>query len=503
MKRISNFKDFVNESYISKALKTAKDWASSFIKNLQDGIIRLIPSGMKAGKPVAVLFDGDNGSISDQLLNFYKGTPYAEKIEEAKVPLEYPRKDDVLNVGVDELKKMLKTRMKAVIRANGDEKAILDIKPFFIYGAPGIGKTMIVAQVLDELKEELSLPHGLNLHCVDGEFAEPVDFAGVPSVVDIEGPSEQSPFGKGVTRSNVSVNLLPADNGPGDAGGIIFIDEINRMDKEVVKVFMKLAQSRRLGASYTIPPKWYIVAAGNRKEDDPTTVKDLGTALRDRFSIVNYVPSTKSWTKHVTESPKLKNVVLPELIDFFEFTDDYFHNLDPSKGLAKFPTPRAWVDASFGLKQRMEELEEEGVTKISPDEIRKMFQLEVGSEAAGAFVDFYNLVSEINIKDVIKVFTEAKTAPLPKRGGGACGYDAMHTHAWICAIIKKSKELEITESLVRNFIDYLLRLNCPEFGNAALSSFTKTHMNIIKKNPEMVDMVTDLGDQWSADIDFE
>jgi len=503
MKRISNFNQFVNESYLSKAMQTVKNWASSFMKSLQDGLVRMIPSGLKAGKPVAVLFDGEKGPIADQLLKFYKGTPYAEAIEEAKVPMEYPRQDDVLNVDVNELKKMLKTRLKAVLRAKGDEKEVLTIKPFFIFGAPGIGKTMIVAQVLDELSEELGLPHRLNLHNVDGEFAEPVDFAGVPSVVDVEQPSAESPYGKGVTRSNVSVNLLPADNGPGDAGGIIFIDEINRMDKEVVKVFMKLAQSRRLGASYTIPPKWYIVAAGNRREDDPSTVKDLGTALRDRFSVVNYVPSTKSWIKYVSSDPKLKTVVLPELVDFFEFSEDYFHNLDPSKGLVKFPTPRAWVDASYGLKRRMEELEEEGKGSVTMDEIKKLFQLEVGADAAQAFVDFYRLVSEINIKDVVKVFEDPENAPLPKKmSAGGRSYDPAHAHAWICAVIKKSRELQITTKEVKNFTDYLIRMGSPELGAAALTSFTKSHPEL-RKNPEAIEILAELAEEWSADVDLE
>ena len=83
-------------------------------------------------------------------------------------------------------------------------------------------------------------------------------------------------------------------------------------------------------------------------------------------------------------------------MDFFEFSEDYFHNLDPAKQLVKFPTPRAWVDASWGIKRRMEELEEEGKEKISLPEIKKLFQLEVGADAAQAFVDFYKLVSSLS-----------------------------------------------------------------------------------------------------------
>ena len=78
---------------------------------------------------------------------------------------------------------MLKTRLKAVQKAGGDEKEILTVKPFFIFGAPGIGKTMIVAQVLDELSKELSLSHPLNLHNVDGEYFIP--FPSMPNKKDI------------------------------------------------------------------------------------------------------------------------------------------------------------------------------------------------------------------------------------------------------------------------------------------------------------------------------
>jgi len=92
MKRISNFKEFVNESYVANAMKKVKDWATSFVKNIQDGLIRIIPSGPKAGKPVAVLFDGAKGSIADQLASFYEGTPYAEVVKKPKFLWNIPER---------------------------------------------------------------------------------------------------------------------------------------------------------------------------------------------------------------------------------------------------------------------------------------------------------------------------------------------------------------------------------------------------------------------------
>jgi hypothetical protein len=194
MKRIYNFNEFVNEGYLERIGSKISGWMQSLKTAIKNGLVRLIPSGSKAGKPMAVAFDPDKGSIERQLLDFFAGTPYAEMANEAQVPLTYPRSEDVLDVKEPELKKMIKTRLKAVLKAGeeGNNQGVLDVKPIFIFGAPGIGKTQIVAQVCDELGKEM-YGKPLNLAFVDGEFAEPVDFAGVPSVVDVSSPSEEDP----------------------------------------------------------------------------------------------------------------------------------------------------------------------------------------------------------------------------------------------------------------------------------------------------------------------
>lgn len=516
MKRIYNFNEFINEGYLEKIGSKVSSWMQSLKTAIKDGLVKLIPSGSKAGKPMAVAFDPDKGSIEAQLLDFFEGTPYAEMAmdaNEAQVPLNYPKSQDVLDVKEPELKKMIKTRLRAVLKA-GEEgnsegvslgkapQGVLDVKPIFIFGAPGIGKTQIVAQVCDELGQEL-YGKPLNLAFVDGEFAEPVDFAGVPSVVDVDEPSEKDPYGRGITRSNISVNLLPADNGKGDMGGILFIDELNRMPAEVIKVFMKLAQSRRLGQNYTIPSKWYIVAAGNRQEDDPREVKQMGTALRDRFSVVNFVPTVGGWRKFI-EGGRLKDMVIPELIDFLEFQQEYFHNLDPSKQLIKYPTPRAWTDAAIGLKRVLDELESEGVTQITDQELINNFQMEVGYDAAAAFVDFYKVAKDIPVKDLMLPFTNPEKAPLPddKKDPKSGRPRADYAHALLSAIIRKSKESTLTDKEVCNFANYLQRVNSPEWGNAAISNLFKEH-TYLRKDGKAVQCIGPLAGKWGAELGAE
>jgi len=499
MKKISTFNEFVSEGLLAntkKFLKTSKEKVENFIN-------RMITSGDKAGTPAAVCFDSSKGSIEDQLLKHFKGTPYAEgEANEAKVPLEWPKSGDVLNMKESELKSELKSRLKRVLREGekGNKEGVLDVKPIFIFGSPGIGKTQIVAQVCDELGKEL-YNDPLTLHFIDGEFAEPVDFAGVPSVIDIEAPSEEFPYGKGITRSNVSVNLLPNTNGKNGLGGIIFIDELNRMPSEVIKIFMKLVQSRRLGESYQIPLKWYIVAAGNRPEDDPREIKNLGNALRDRFTIVNFVPDVQSWKKHILGS-RLKDVVVPELIDFLEFQGDYFHDLDPAKQLAKYPTPRAWVDSSVSLKRALDELEDKGIKEISEDRLLKIFQMEVGFNAASAFVDFYKIAKSIPVKDLELPFTDPEKAPLPSDLKGKDKNRPDYEHALFSAITRKSMEKKLGAKEICNFVKYLKRLKSPEWGNSLLSNLIK-YNPYIRKDRESMICISEIGDIWGKDLDTD
>jgi hypothetical protein len=514
MRRISNFEQFVNEGYLQKIGSTISKWAKSIKDAVKSGLARLIPSGPKKGLPVYMFFSGDDGSILDQVNSFYAGTEFSKmnnletgpSVDEAKVPLSYPVEDDVLNSNEKEIKADIKRNLRALLKAaeiedpESRDEAIKDIKPYFIFGAPGIGKTQIVAQVCDELGKEL-YGKRLHLHNVDGENAEPVDFSGVPKVIDIEAPSEENPVGRGVTRSNVSADQLPFDNGPGDRGGIIFIDELNRMPDQVIKIFMKLAQSRRLGQGYNIPSKWYIVAAGNRKADDPREVKELGTALRDRFEIVNFVPTPAGWRSYI-EGGRLKDIVLPELMDFIDFDSEWFHNLDPAVKKSKFPTPRAWVDASFALKRRLDELQAEAKSKgkelntIPDDVIIREFTKSVGKDAAVAFLNFYKVAKDIPVKDLVYPFTDPEKAPDPYAKGKN---RADYIHALFSAVLRKSTEMQLTSKEVCNYAQWLRKINDPEWGASCIASIMKLHP-YLKKDSTSIRCLAPLADQWQADL---
>lgn len=111
MKKIYNFKEFVNESYnvdegiLSNIGSKISQWAKQLMTAVKNGIIRMISSGPKKGLPAYVLFNSDEGSITNQVEKFYRGTPYYDMnninnpsaANEAVIPLEWDRADDVPN----------------------------------------------------------------------------------------------------------------------------------------------------------------------------------------------------------------------------------------------------------------------------------------------------------------------------------------------------------------------------------------------------------------------
>jgi hypothetical protein len=516
MKKIKNFHEFVNESYIQDLGKKVSSWAKSFKDAVKSGLVRLIKSGPKKGKPAYMVFSGDDGSIEDQVIKFFSGTEWAnmdslanptltESSSEDSISLKWPVPDDVPDVDADYIKNEIKMRMRDVLETaerekdlpDGQKSGIFDIKPIFIFGAPGIGKTHMVAQVCDELGKEI-YGSPLNLEWVDGESSEPSDFAGVPKVIDVEEPSEQFPAGRGVTRMNPTIDMLPSDNGPSDKGGIIFIDEMNRMPENVINIFMKLAQSRRIGKSYKIPDKWFIVAAGNRKVDDPSKVKDLGKALAERFDKFNYVPDIKSYKKHI-ESSRLKEVVPPELLDFIDFMPTFFHKMSPGSKKMAAPTPRGWTDASFNIKRLEKESARTGVP-ITDKSLHLAISAAVGGEAAAEFIKFYRLAKQIPIKDLILPYTDPEKAPSPIKSG-----DPSYTYALIGAVVRKSQDIDMDVLKVCNLMKWIANHTTgtsADWGAAALSKFLGLNP-WVKKDVKAIQCVAPLSDKFEQELDID
>jgi hypothetical protein len=406
-KRILDFKQFVNESYqinegiistITSFLKRATGWVASIYKAIKDGNVPQKSSGPDAGKPAIMIFDPQNGSIVDQMKDFYVSYNQTE-INEAKIPLEYTGEDQsVRNVSAEQIKNDVIKLYKSKLRGGR-------AKPIFIYGAPGIGKTQIVGQAADEL--------GVKLIPMDLQFMNPEDFLGIPKAFDIRQPKIEGGVlvdpGAGFTRANPP-RLLPPDNGPEGKGGIIFMDEMNRANKVTLNSIMQFVQMGRIG-DYQLPDKWVIVAAGNRPEE-AEGVADFDFALADRFTIKNYLPTVEKWAAWAEKNEK----ILPELVTFLTFYPEWFHHLDTEKKVLNYPTPRSWTDGALILRDEIIDSGAKSWRDVPITEIYNIFYDQVGPEGASKFTDYLGVIAKLSNQDIQMILNDPMNAKMVEEG---------------------------------------------------------------------------------------
>ena len=142
-----------------------------------------------------------------------------------------------------------------------DQKQLMDVllnvatvRPVFIWGAPGIGKSAIVRQFAADV----------GLECVSllGSQLAPEDIIGVPQIVE-----ERSIF-------------CPPRSIAREEPYCLFLDELNACSHEVQKAFYSLILERRIG-EYHLPDGSIVIGAGNRAQDNAIT-RPMSSALVSR-----------------------------------------------------------------------------------------------------------------------------------------------------------------------------------------------------------------------------
>lgn len=189
------------------------------------------------------------------------------------------------------------------------------VRPVFIWGAPGIGKSSLV----HKFAAEVGLP------CVSllGSQLAPEDLIGVPQIV--EGVSRFFPPGI-IARSD---------------SYCLFLDELNASSYEIQKAFYSLINERRIG-EYELPKGSVVIGAGNRAQDS-AIVKPMPSALLNRMVHVHLKAAFRDWL----EWARAANIH-PLVLDYLQTRPDHLWS-EPPKHEETFSTPRTWHILSDAL----------------------------------------------------------------------------------------------------------------------------------------------------------
>jgi hypothetical protein len=231
--------------------------------------------------------------------------------------------------------------------------------PVYLHSAPGLGKSDCLRQLAHERKAGfIDLRVGTML---------PEDLTGIP-VPDLE------------KRIAVWLRATFWPNEERDgATGIIAFDELSDASKNLQSCIYRVVLDRQIG-DYKIPPGWWPVAAGNRREDK-AAAQSISTALANRFAHVHVRADFDCWKIWANQ-----NDIDPMLVGFLSFRSHLLHSMEGADLLA-FPTPRSWAKASkvFGI----------------PDKRFRLLSGIVGEGAAAEVEAYFKVVDLPSLEEIL------------------------------------------------------------------------------------------------------
>lgn len=250
---------------------------------------------------------------------------------------------------------------------------IAPVRPVFIWGAPGIGKSALV----EKFAEDVGLP------CVSllGSQLAPEDIIGIPR---INGDTSEFLPPKMIARKEPYV---------------LFLDELNACSQEVQKAFYSLIHEKRVG-EYYLPEGSIVIGAGNRMQDS-AIVKTMSSALVNRMFHVQLKADVNQWLTWAYE-----NGVHPWITDYITQRPDHLFS-EPPKTEEPYSTPRSWHMLSDALKEYGA-----GKRDVSQEVLQTLVYGSISAKHAGMFLAYTKTLGNRHLlDDIIKGEAKFPVAP--------------------------------------------------------------------------------------------
>lgn len=207
-------------------------------------------------------------------------------------------------------------------------------RPVFLMGAPGIGKTAVVAQVAREMELAL-VDYSMTHHTRQSVM-------GLPVVSHRSFGGEDASITE-YTMSEIVASIYDAIESTGVSEGILFLDEINCVSETLMPLMLRFLQSKCFG-SHRIPEGWVIVSAGNPPEYN-RNARLFDVVTLDRVKLVEIDPDFGAWRNWASGAG-----VHPAVIAFLDLRPDCFYSMQTEGRERRFVTARAWSDLSTMMR---------------------------------------------------------------------------------------------------------------------------------------------------------
>lgn len=241
---------------------------------------------------------------------------------------------------------------------------VAPVRPVFIWGAPGIGKSALV----EKFAEDVGLP------CVSllGSQLAPEDIIGIPRI------------------SGETSEFLPPKMIARKEPYVLFLDELNACTQEVQKAFYSLIHEKRVG-EYHLPEGSIVIGAGNRAQDG-AIVKTMSSALVNRMFHVQLRADVNQWLEWAYAYG-----IHPWVTDYITQRPDHLFS-EPPKTEEPYSTPRSWHMLSEALKEYGA-----GEKEVSDEVLKVLAYGSISAKHAGMFLAYTKQLGNRNLlNDIIK-----------------------------------------------------------------------------------------------------
>lgn len=243
--------------------------------------------------------------------------------------------------------------------------------PVIGIGKSGVGKTMSIAEMCEEL--------GIGFCELRLVTLTEIDLLGIPTIEN----------GRTTYASNA---LLPDEKRDGKKG-ILVLDEITSCSSTIRAAAYQLLDSKRALGNYKLPEQWKVVALGNGI-DDGGVFSGMEHAFLSRATCYRIEPNLNSWTKWAVNKG-----VNSSIIAFLKFDPTKLHEFDPDEIASVFPCPRSWTALSKKLNAR----EKRNGGMLPLEQVELYAAGTVGVTVASSFSAFYafNSKSSVSAEDIL------------------------------------------------------------------------------------------------------
>ncbi|NQW80057.1 MAG: AAA family ATPase [Polaromonas sp.] len=306
-----------------------------------------------------------------------------------------------------------------------------------LWGAPGVGKSDLVASVAADMKIEL---RDVRLSMLD-----PVDLKGFPTI----------------STNKKQMSWLPADFLPTKGKGILFLDEINHAPQAVQAPAFQLVLNRKLG-DYELPVGWSVMAAGNRASDR-SIAHAMPAALANRFVHLDYDVNVEDWNNWAMESG-----IHTDIRAFIRFRPNLLHSFDAASNPRAFPSPRSWSFVNDIYKDH-----------LSQDTEFELIKGTIGEGASAEFSGFVRLIKDLPTVDA--VLLDPQKTRLPESPAAqyalATALDAKTTVGNITRVMQYMERMPVEFQVL--FMRSAIRRDDKLTGTKSFADWGVKHANVL------------------------